>query len=151
MPIKLVSGLALCYPEVFAQPGIAVAFLEKLQSYLPLPSDLTFHLGQLYGVSSTSNAEVRLRFYGVALQDATSPAAQHFAVEAAKWVIGDDGTGIIKGRMKFCRPTFRAIWKVDEDLAVKTFIKAKNSFHPIARKLIEKVRVFYSWAQKKSC
>lgn len=114
-------------------------FLEKLQSYSPLPSDLILHLGRLYGVSSTSNAEIRLRFYGVALQDASSPAAQHFAVEAAKWVIGDDGTGIIKGRMKFCRPTFRSISKVNHDVAVETFMKAKNYFHPIARKLIEKV------------
>ncbi|XP_006454850.1 hypothetical protein AGABI2DRAFT_198496 [Agaricus bisporus var. bisporus H97] len=115
-----------------------VVFLEKLQSYSPLPSDLILHLGRLYGVSSTSNAEIRLRFYGVALQDASSPAAQHFAVEAAKWVIGDDGTGIIKGRMKFCRPTFRSISKVNHDVAVETFMKAKNYFHPIARKLIEK-------------
>lgn len=41
--------------------------------------------------------------------------------------------------MKFCRPIFRAASKVDKDLAVHVFGKAKDEFHPIARKLIEKV------------
>ncbi len=41
--------------------------------------------------------------------------------------------------MKFCRPIFRLIYKVDRELAVQKFLKAKDFFHPIARKLIEKV------------
>jgi len=55
-----------------------------------------------------------------------------------RWVVGDDGTGVIKGRMKFCRPIFRLVNKVDKNLAVSVFTKAKDAFHPIARKLIEK-------------
>ncbi len=43
--------------------------------------------------------------------------------------------------MKFCRPVFRAASKVDKELAKKTFVKNKTSFHPIAQKLIEKVCV----------
>lgn len=62
-----------------------------------------------------------------------------FSIEAANWVTGADGTGLIKGRMKFCRPIFRALFKVDNKLAVDEFVKAKNAFHPIAKKLIEKV------------
>ncbi|KAF5356193.1 hypothetical protein D9756_004300 [Leucocoprinus leucothites] len=115
-----------------------VVFLEKLLSYPPLPSDLVFHMATLYGLSTTPNAEIRLRFYGVALQDPASPAAKEFAVQAANWVIGEDGTGLIKGRMKFCRPVFRGIYQVDKDLATQKFLKAKMSFHPIARRLIEK-------------
>jgi len=115
-----------------------VVFLEKLQSYPPLPSELVRHLGRLYGLDSTPNAEIRLRFYEVALADPQSSAAKTLAVEAAKWVIGDDGSGVIKGRMKFCRPVFRAVSKVDRDLAVTNWEKGKTGFHPIARKLIEK-------------
>lgn len=46
---------------------------------------------------------------------------------------------MVVGRMKFCRDVFRSVYKVDKELAVNAFQKEKNSFHPIARKLIEKV------------
>jgi leukotriene-A4 hydrolase len=93
----------------------------------------------LYRLSTTSNAEIRFRFYEIALADPSSDAAKQFANEAAKWVVGGDGTGVVKGRMKFCRPTFRAIAKVDKSLAVETFTPNRSAFHPIAAKLIEKV------------
>jgi leukotriene-A4 hydrolase len=118
-----------------------VVFLEKLESYTALPSELTLHLGALYNLSTTPNAEIRLRFYQVALSDPSSSAAKSLAVDAAKWVIGDDGSGVVKGRMKFCRPILRAVTKVDRDLAIKNWEKAKMGFHPIARKLIEKVKM----------
>ena len=59
--------------------------------------------------------------------------------------MGKDGSGVIKGRMKFCRPVFRAVRKVDADLAKLVFEPLKYAFHPIARKMIEKVsfRSFY--------
>ncbi|KDQ30245.1 hypothetical protein PLEOSDRAFT_154934 [Pleurotus ostreatus PC15] len=117
-----------------------IVFLERLQSYPPLPASHLKHLAVLYDLSETTNAEIRLRFYEVVLSDGDgeSSAATHFAPEAAKWVVGDDGTGVIKGRMKFCRPVFKAVAKVDKKLAVKTFDGSKTAFHPIARKLIEK-------------
>lgn len=49
--------------------------------------------------------------------------------------------------MKFCRPVLRAVYKVDKRLAVSVFGDKKDAFHPIARKMIEKVRslcLFYS-------
>lgn len=115
-----------------------IAFLEKLQSYPPLSSNLVRYLATLYGVSTTSNAEIRLRFYGLALKDPSSAVAKDFALHAANWVTGEDGTGVIKGRMKFCRPVFRDVFKVNQDLAIQKFLAAKMSFHPIARRLIEK-------------
>jgi leukotriene-A4 hydrolase len=51
---------------------------------------------------------------------------------------------MIVGRMKFCRDIFRSVNKVDHDLAVKSFEGKKQAFHPIARKLIEKVGLFCS-------
>ncbi|KAJ3751229.1 peptidase family M1-domain-containing protein [Lentinula detonsa] len=114
-----------------------VVFLERLQSYKPLPSSHVEHLASLYKVSSTHNAEIRLRFYQFCLADPSSPVALKYAAQAADWVIGG-GTGMVVGRMKFCRDVFRAVYKVDKDLAVNAFQKEKNAFHPIARKLIEK-------------
>jgi len=117
-----------------------VVFLEKLQSYHPLPSDLVLYLGTLYHLSTTPNAEIRFRFYEVSLADPSSSAAKRLAVDAVKWVTGHDGTGTVKGRMKFCRPVLRAVACVDKDLLMKHWERAKMGFHPIARKLVEKVR-----------
>ncbi|TDL22284.1 hypothetical protein BD410DRAFT_770293 [Rickenella mellea] len=114
-----------------------VVFLERLQSYPSLPAAHVNHLGKLYSVATTSNAEIRFRFYELAL-DPSNAGAKSLAQEAAKWVIGDDGTGILKGRMKFCRPVLRAVNRVDPQTAKEAFTKSKMAFHPIARKLIEK-------------
>lgn len=119
-----------------------VVFLERLQTLPPLPASHISHLGSLYGIAETSNAEVRFRFYELALRDPGS-VPEHLALDAARWVVGDDGSGVIKGRAKFCRPVFRSIAKIDRDLAVKYFGKHKAEFHPIARRLIEKV----SWSR----
>ncbi|KAI0735797.1 peptidase family M1-domain-containing protein [Earliella scabrosa] len=116
-----------------------IVFLERLQSYAPLPASHIQHLGALYAFLSTPNAELRWRFYEVALLDPSAPAARTvWAPAAAKWVTGTDGTGILRGRMKFCRPTFRAVARADKALAVDVFQSNKLSFHPIARRLIEK-------------
>ena len=118
-----------------------IVFLERLQTLPPLPASHIARLGSLYRVADTTNAEIRFRFYELALRDPSS-VPENLALDAAKWVVGDDGSGVIKGRAKFCRPVFRSIAKVDRDLAVKYFEKHKAEFHPIARKLIEKV----SWS-----
>lgn len=115
-----------------------IVFLERMQGIPALPSTHLQHLAKIYQLSATPNAEVRLRFYELVLNESESEVAQLFASDAAKWVVGDDGTGVVKGRMKFCRPTLRAVSKVDNDLAKAIYGKARQSFHPIARKLIEK-------------
>lgn len=137
-------GLCFSFKEFThtnTHPHTSVVFLEKLESYPPLPSDLTLYLGTIYNLSTTPNAEIRLRFYRVALSDPSSSAAKTLAVDAARWVIGDDGSGVVKGRMKFCRPVLRAVANVERDLAISNWEKAKTEFHPIARKLIEKVNM----------
>ena len=60
-----------------------------------------------------------------------------------QWVVGEDGSDIVKGRMKFCRPVFQDASKVDKQMAIKSFKAHKSSFHPIAAKMIEKVSVLY--------
>ena len=99
----------------------------------------------MYHLSDTANAEIRLRFYEVALQDHSSAAAKKYTPEALNWVTGADSTGVVKGRMKFCRPIFEKTGKVDHALAVKTFREYQSSYHPIAQKLIEKVSRRSSW------
>ena len=76
----------------------------------------------------------------MALRDASSSAGRAYAPDAAQWVVGADGTGVVKGRMKFCRPAFRAVGGVDRGLAVETYEANREAFHPIAQTLIEKVR-----------
>ncbi|KAH9939046.1 metalloprotease [Epithele typhae] len=115
-----------------------IVFLERLQSFPALPSSHINLLGEVYSLASSTNAELRWRFYEVALLDPASPSAKGYAAPAAKWVTGNDGTGILAGRMKFCRPTFRAIARANRELAVEVFNANKLAFHPIARRLIEK-------------
>ncbi|KAL5518474.1 LAP2 [Sanghuangporus vaninii] len=118
-------------------------FLEKLQSYPALPPAHLTYLGNLYGLSETANSELRFRYYELALLDTSIPVSKSFASDAARWVVGDDGTGIIKGRMKFCRPVLRAAARADPETTTKIFIANRDSFHPIARRLIEKVRALH--------
>ena len=113
--------------------------LEKIATYDPLPSGHIILLGTLYGFSRTLNAEIRSRFYKVALAK-PGEAADKFAVHAVNWVSGSD-TGAVIGRMKFCRDMFRMVYKLDKELARSTFDKSKTGFHPIARRMIEKVRL----------
>ena len=120
-----------------------VVFLQTLQSYAALSERHIEALGKLYHLSENTNAEIRLRFYEVALQDRSSPAARKYTPEALKWVVGSDGSGVVKGRMKFCRPIFQSAGEVNHSLAAKTFREHQRSFHPIAQKLIEKVRLMY--------
>ncbi|KAI9453943.1 peptidase family M1-domain-containing protein [Boletus coccyginus] len=120
-----------------------IVFLERLESELipPLPHTHIDHLGSVYALTHTLNVELRLRFYQVALRDPTSSTARAYAAPAALWVVGADETGVVKGRMKFCRPVFRAVASVDWEMAVRTYQRYREAFHPIARSLIEKVRV----------
>ncbi|EJD04497.1 uncharacterized protein FOMMEDRAFT_107254 [Fomitiporia mediterranea MF3/22] len=117
-----------------------IVFLERLQNYPAFPSSHITHLGSLYGVRTTSNIEIRDRFYELALlyPGVAPEESKAIAQEAAKWVVGEHGTGIIKGRMKFCRPVFRAVNRADPEVAKSTFMKYRSAFHPIARRLIEK-------------
>ncbi|KAI0809133.1 peptidase family M1-domain-containing protein [Irpex lacteus] len=115
-----------------------IIFLERLQSYSSLPASHVSHLGTLYHVSTTPNVELRYRFYELALREPSSEAARHFVAEANKWVVGEDGTGIIKGRMKFCRPILRATFAVDKDATIEIYKRNRSAFHPIAQKTLDK-------------
>jgi len=109
-----------------------VVFLERLQLAEPLPASHIHVLTRTYGFDTTLNDEIRLRWYKLAL---ATDAAPIYASRAADWVVDKRG---VKGRMKFCRPVFRAVYEVDSELARYTWEENRQFFHPIARKLIDK-------------
>ncbi|CAK5264193.1 unnamed protein product [Mycena citricolor] len=115
-----------------------IVFLERLQGLGPLSKEHIIQIGAVYGLAETLNAEIRLRFYGLALSPATPEAALYYVKAAANWVIGADGTGVIKGRMKFCRPVLRSVHRIDPEMAMEIWSANKHSFHPIARRLVDK-------------
>lgn len=145
-----------------------VVFLETLQSLSPgLPGSHLRLMSKTYSsFNTTGNAEIRSRWYGLVLQSEEKDVAQEFTEQAAKWIVGTEkGSTGLKGRMKFwyvpyspaefssadqldptgSRPGFKSIHKVDSDLAVKYFASNKQYFHPIAAKLISKVRNYSSF------
>jgi hypothetical protein len=138
-PIRRVRDHYQLSPLMETSHASSVIFLERLLGYSPLPSSHINHLGEIYHLSTSPNSEIRLRFYQLALLDPASEVARIFAPIASGWVVGEDETGVIKGRMKFCRPIFRSVFKVDGALALGVFTKFQDQFHPIARKMIEKV------------
>lgn len=103
-----------------------VVFLEKLQSYLAFKESVPKAIAKVYGFDKAQNAEIRFRFYILALN-----SGKTYTKPAAQWVSR-------QGRMKFCRPLFRSLNKVDSSLAVKTFKDNESFYHPIAAKQIRR-------------
>lgn len=61
-----------------------VVFLETLEQYEPaLPADFLRRMDELYQLDGTENAEIRLRWYNVALKG----DGKDYKVSAAKWVV----------------------------------------------------------------
>jgi leukotriene-A4 hydrolase len=109
-------------------PNQIVLFLNELRANkdVTVPAKVANRIDELYNFGTDKNTEIRFNFYVVALQDKESKYAQ----EAAAWVSK-------QGRMKYCRPLFRSLFKVDPKLARETFIKNKSFYHPIAAAMIE--------------
>ncbi|USP77408.1 hypothetical protein yc1106_04682 [Curvularia clavata] len=106
----------------------SVVFLERVQSFASKFSSENVHLlGATYGYDKTQNIEVSSRYLNIGLmakaKETYQPAAE---------LLGQIG------RMKFVRPMFRLLNEADRDLAVKTFEKNKDFYHPICRQMVEK-------------
>jgi len=41
-----------------------------------------------------------------------------------------------QGRMKFTRPMYRELARVDKNLAIETFLKHRDIYHPICAKMV---------------
>ncbi|KDN39017.1 hypothetical protein K437DRAFT_228230 [Tilletiaria anomala UBC 951] len=127
------AGAATAFGPVDIQGWNAnqiVVFLEKLHSGPQVPPTVVTQLDDAYGFSKATNGEVLLRFFEVALEVKSDD--DRYARQAAEWVKG-------QGRMKFCRTVYRALHKIEPELAKKTFVENKGFYHPIAAAQIEKV------------
>lgn len=105
-----------------------LVFLNAVQDFdEPLSPEQTQSLGKAYGLIDSKNAELKTGYYQIAMQAKDSSAYQGVA----------DLLGTV-GRMKFVRPLFRSLNKVDRDLAVQTFEKYRDFYHPICRQMVAK-------------
>jgi leukotriene-A4 hydrolase len=106
----------------------SVVFLEKLQTASkPLRIEDIELMGKTYGYASSENVELVSRFFGLGLQAKDEKVYQPTA----------DLLGKV-GRMKFVRPLYRGLEQVDRKLALETFEKNKEFYHPICRGMVEK-------------
>ncbi|KAH8729105.1 leukotriene A-4 hydrolase [Phaeosphaeriaceae sp. PMI808] len=106
----------------------SVVFLEKVQNFADKFTAEQIHLlGHTYGYTTTQNIEVLSRYLNAGLMAKTKETYQPAA----------ELLGRI-GRMKFVRPMYRLLEKADRDLAVKTFEKNRDFYHPICRQMVEK-------------
>ncbi|KUJ15952.1 putative leukotriene A-4 hydrolase like protein [Mollisia scopiformis] len=105
-----------------------VVFLEKIQSWkTPLAATQSQAMGKTYSFATSKNVEISSRYFGVGLAAKDETVYQPTA----------DLLGKV-GRMKFVRPLYKQLNKVNRELALETFEKDKDFYHPICRQLLEK-------------
>ncbi|RDL37711.1 Leukotriene A(4) hydrolase [Venustampulla echinocandica] len=105
-----------------------VAFLERVQLFsTPISTSQSRAMGEAYSLTDTRNVELSSRYYGIGL----------IAKDESVYQPAADLLGKV-GRMKFVRPLYRRLAGVDRELAVKTFEKNKDFYHPICRAMVEK-------------
>ncbi|KAI0148706.1 leukotriene A-4 hydrolase [Xylariaceae sp. FL1272] len=100
-----------------------LVFLQAVQNFeQPLSAERSHLLGKTYNISSSKNVELKAAYYLIALQ-----AVDRKELEGVVDLLGS------VGRMKFVRPLYRELVKVDRELAVKTF-EANKDFYPSTTK-----------------
>lgn len=105
-----------------------VVFLERVQKFSkPLRKEDVEAMGKAYGFAKSQNVEIVSRYFIIGLKAKDTAVYEPTAALLGK-----------VGRMKFVRPMFRHLNTVDRDLAVKTFEKNKDFYHPICRAMVEK-------------
>ena len=105
-----------------------VVFLDRIQDFpAPLSQSQSQALSSTYGFLKSSNVEVVARYFQVGLK-----AKDESVYTPTTELLGN------VGRMKFVRPLYNALNAVDPALALKTYQKNKDFYHPICRGLVEK-------------
>jgi len=105
-----------------------VVFLEKVQLFeTPLSPSQSQAMGKAYKLATSRNVELSFRYFGIGLT-AKDESVYHPTAELLGTV----------GRMKFVRPLYRKLNKVDRKLALETFEKNRDFYHPICRDMVEK-------------
>ncbi|KAL9092077.1 MAG: hypothetical protein Q9159_001076 [Coniocarpon cinnabarinum] len=108
--------------------GQLVVFLEAVQLFdRPLKPADAHEMGLAYGLLDSKNVELTSRYYRIGMMagdDEVIPKTTTLLAQV--------------GRMKFVRPLYRQLKKVDVNLAISTFEKNKDFYHPICRDMVEK-------------
>ncbi|QKX58996.1 uncharacterized protein TRUGW13939_06125 [Talaromyces rugulosus] len=105
-----------------------IVFLERaIQFEKPLSPEQFQLMGKTYGFATSNNIEVSNLYFQLGLK-----VGDRTVIEPTAKLLGEIG------RMKFVRPLFRALKKLDHQAAVETFEKHKDFYHPICRGLVEK-------------
>ena len=105
-----------------------VVFLERVLLFpSPLTASAAQRMGEVYGFTKSQNVEVSSRYCQVAMK-----AKDRSILPTVTDILGR------VGRMKFVRPLFRNLIKLDRPLAEETFEKNKDFYHPICRGMVEK-------------
>ncbi|KAL2002046.1 hypothetical protein VTN02DRAFT_728 [Thermoascus thermophilus] len=105
-----------------------VVFLEQVLLFeRPLTPDQSQLMGQVYGFAKSENVEVSNLYLQVGLK-----AGDRSVIEPTTDLLGRIG------RMKFVRPLYRGLQKLDRSIAIETFEKYKDFYHPICRAMVEK-------------
>lgn len=105
-----------------------VVFLEAVQRFkTPLTATQSQAMGKAYSLGTSRNVELSFRYFGIGLTAKDETVYQPTAELLGK-----------VGRMKFVRPLYRKLNKVDRKLALETFEKNKDFYHPICRDMVDK-------------
>ncbi|CAG8956559.1 hypothetical protein HYFRA_00003948 [Hymenoscyphus fraxineus] len=105
-----------------------VVFLEKVQGFeTPITPSQSKAMGEAYSLVNTRNVELSARYFGIGMTSKDESVYQPAAELLGK-----------VGRMKFVRPLYRKLNVVDRALALATFEKNKDFYHPICRGMVEK-------------
>ncbi|KAL2221446.1 leukotriene A-4 hydrolase [Thermoascus aurantiacus ATCC 26904] len=105
-----------------------VVFLEQILLFeKPLTPDQSRLMGEVYGFAKSENVEVANLYLQVGLK-----AGDRSVIEPTTELLGRIG------RMKFVRPLYRGLQKFDRAIAIETFEKNKDFYHPICRAMVEK-------------
>lgn len=94
-----------------------------------LPHAVLAGLDERYNLSTSKNVEIAMKWFMLCLHNNYQPAFQGAAAFAAQ-----------QGRMKYCRPVFKALYGCPEgrQLALDTYAGNRQFYHPIASRMIEK-------------
>ena len=103
-----------------------VVLLERVELFSPpLSSADARQLGAVYGLVQSKNMEIVARYLRVALR-----AGDESAKEPAAEFLGR------VGRMKFVRPLYKQLNRVDEGFARATFERLSGFYHPICWQMV---------------
>jgi leukotriene-A4 hydrolase len=103
--------------------GQTELLLDHLSEHTPLKAATLAKLDAAFQLSKSGNAEIKFRWFQISCPH-TIDAAITFVTSV--------------GRMKYVRPLYRTLNKHNHELALATFERAKQQYHPICAKMVAK-------------